>query len=447
MAIDVDVPEMGESVSEVTVLEWLKGEGEFVEKDEPICVLETDKANVDLPSPASGTLQQLKQVDDTLNVGELLARIDESEKPAAAPASPDVTETPAPAVAEAAPAAQTPAQELAPSAAASAGSDLSDLSPAVRRLVEENGLDPSQIAGTGRRGRLIKQDVLAFLKQRERDEQDSQPAAATASSSPVPAPVTPTPPPAPPVQTPAAPPAPAPVATGSNGTRREPMSRLRKRVASRLVEAQQTAAMLTTFNEVDLSQVMAVRKRHKEAFQEKHGVSLGLMSFFSRAVVIALQELPAVNGSIDGDEIVYHDHVNLGIAVSTERGLLVPILRNAQSLSMAQIEGEIKRLALAARDNKLALDELSGGTFSITNGGVFGSMMSTPILTPPQSGILGMHAIKDRPIAVDGQVIVRPMMYTALTYDHRLVDGQQSVTFLVRLKELLEDPARLMLEI
>ncbi|MEE3263059.1 MAG: 2-oxo acid dehydrogenase subunit E2, partial [Candidatus Latescibacterota bacterium] len=198
---------------------------------------------------------------------------------------------------------------------------------------------------------------------------------------------------------------------------------------------------------VDLSQVMAVRKRHKEAFQEKHGVSLGLMSFFSRAVVIALQELPAVNGSIDGDEIVYHDYVNLGIAVSTERGLLVPILRNAQSLSMAQIEGEIKRLALAARDNKLALDELSGGTFSITNGGVFGSMMSTPILTPPQSGILGMHAIKDRPIAVDGQVVVRPMMYTALTYDHRLVDGQQSVTFLVRLKELLEDPARLMLEI
>lgn len=441
MAIDVDVPEMGESVSEVTVLEWLKGEGEFVEKDEPICVLETDKANVDLPSPASGTLQQLKQVDDTLNVGELLARIDESEKPAAAPASPDVAETPAPAVAEAAPAAQTPAQELAPAAAAPAGSDLSDLSPAVRRLVEENGLDPSQIAGTGRGGRLIKQDVLAFLKQRERDEQDSQPAAATAPSSPVPTPVAPTPPPAPPVQTP------APVATGSNGTRREPMSRLRKRVASRLVEAQQTAAMLTTFNEVDLSQVMAVRKRHKEAFQEKHGVSLGLMSFFSRAVVIALQELPAVNGSIDGDEIVYHDHVNLGIAVSTERGLLVPILRNAQSLSMAQIEGEIKRLALAARDNKLALDELSGGTFSITNGGVFGSMMSTPILTPPQSGILGMHAIKDRPIAVDGQVVVRPMMYTALTYDHRLVDGQQSVTFLVRLKELLEDPARLMLEI
>ncbi|MDP6981661.1 MAG: 2-oxoglutarate dehydrogenase complex dihydrolipoyllysine-residue succinyltransferase [Candidatus Latescibacteria bacterium] len=459
MAIDVDVPEMGESVSEVTVLEWLKGEGEFVEKDEPICVLETDKANVDLPSPASGTLQQLKQVDDTLNVGELLARIDESEKPAAAPASPDVAETPAPAVAEAAPAAQTPAQELAPAAAAPAGFDLSDLSPAVRRLVEENGLDPSQIAGTGRGGRLIKQDVLAFLKQRERDEQDSQPAAATAPSSPVPTPVAPTPPPAPPVQTPAAPPAqtaqvpppapaaPAPVATGSNGTRREPMSRLRKRVASRLVEAQQTAAMLTTFNEVDLSQVMAVRKRHKEAFQEKHGVSLGLMSFFSRAVVIALQELPAVNGSIDGDEIVYHDHVNLGIAVSTERGLLVPILRNAQSLSMAQIEGEIKRLALAARDNKLALDELSGGTFSITNGGVFGSMMSTPILTPPQSGILGMHAIKDRPIAVDGQVVVRPMMYTALTYDHRLVDGQQSVTFLVRLKELLEDPARLMLEI
>jgi 2-oxoglutarate dehydrogenase E2 component (dihydrolipoamide succinyltransferase) len=225
------------------------------------------------------------------------------------------------------------------------------------------------------------------------------------------------------------------------------MSRLRKRVATRLVEAQRTAAMLTTFNEVDLSQVMAVRKRHKEAFLNKHGVSLGLMSFFSRAVVIALQEIPNLNASIVDDDIVFHDFVNLGIAVSTERGLLVPILRNVRPLSMSQIEAEIKRLALAARDNKLALDELSGGTFSITNGGIFGSMMSTPILTPPQSGILGMHAIKERPIAVDGEVAIRPMMYTALTYDHRLVDGQQSVTFLVRLKELLEDPARLMLEI
>tara|TARA_B100000809_G_C14923760_1_gene454334 strand:- start:114 stop:791 length:678 start_codon:yes stop_codon:yes gene_type:complete len=225
------------------------------------------------------------------------------------------------------------------------------------------------------------------------------------------------------------------------------MSRIRKRIAQRLTEAQRTAAMLTTFNEVDLSQVMALRKRHKERFQEKYGVSLGLMSFFSRATIIALQDLSAVNASIDGDDILYHDYVNLGIAVSSERGLMVPIIRDAQALSMAAVEAEIKRLALAARDNKLALDELSGGTFTITNGGVFGSMMSTPILTPPQTGILGMHTIKERPVAVDGEVVIRPMMYLALTYDHRVVDGEQSVKFLVRIKDLLEDPARLMLEV
>jgi 2-oxoglutarate dehydrogenase E2 component (dihydrolipoamide succinyltransferase) len=240
---------------------------------------------------------------------------------------------------------------------------------------------------------------------------------------------------------------PAAVAPIEGGVRREPMSRMRKRIAQRLTEAQRTAAMLSTFNEVDLSEMMALRKRHKERFQEKHGVSLGLMSFFSRATIIALQDMPAVNASLEDDDIVYHDYVNLGIAVSSERGVMVPIVRNADSLTMAGIEMKIKRLALAARDSKLTLDELSGGTFTITNGGVFGSMMSTPILTPPQTGILGMHAIKDRPIAVDGQVVIRLMMYLALTYDHRVVDGEQSVKFLVRIKDLLEDPARLMLEV
>jgi 2-oxoglutarate dehydrogenase E2 component (dihydrolipoamide succinyltransferase) len=445
MVIDVDVPEMGESVSEVTVLEWLKGEGDFVEKDEPICVLETDKANVDLPSPASGTLQQVKQVDDTLNVGELLARIDESGKPAAGAAPAPVatpTQPVAAPVSEPAVPVSPPVAVSAPASTASGPTDLDGLSPAVRRLVEENGLGANQIVGTGRGGRLIKQDVLAFLKERENDERDSQSAALASALAPEQAPA-----PRPPAPRAPASPVSVPKTNDAEGTRSEPMSRLRKRVATRLVEAQRTAAMLTTFNEVDLSQVMAVRKRHKEAFLNKHGVSLGLMSFFSRAVVIALQEIPNLNASIVDDDIVFHDFVNLGIAVSTERGLLVPILRNVRPLSMSQIEAEIKRLALAARDNKLALDELSGGTFSITNGGIFGSMMSTPILTPPQSGILGMHAIKERPIAVDGEVAIRPMMYTALTYDHRLVDGQQSVTFLVRLKELLEDPARLMLEI
>ncbi|MBT3341621.1 MAG: 2-oxoglutarate dehydrogenase complex dihydrolipoyllysine-residue succinyltransferase [Gemmatimonadetes bacterium] len=471
MVIDVDVPEMGESVSEVTVLEWLKSEGEFVEKDEPICVLETDKANVDLPAPASGTLQQLRQIDDTLSVGQLLARIDEEGTPTASadpeptaspeaqtPVEPTSTpQTPEPAPEslpqDSTPAAIPSASDVAPVEAPSSteAADLDGLSPAVRRLVEENDLDPGQIMGTGRSGRLIKQDITAYLKERERDERDREAAIAPTPPQPTaPLPAQTTPAQAAPAPVTPAPSAPVPrpaVASESGGVRREPMSRLRKRVASRLVEAQRTAAMLTTFNEVDLSQVMSVRKRHKEAFQAKYGVSLGLMSFFSRAVVIALQEIPAVNASVEEDDIVYHDYVNLGIAVSTERGLLVPILRNIDQMSMAQIESEIKRLALAARDNKLALDELSGGTFSITNGGIFGSMMSTPILTPPQSGILGMHAIKDRPIAVDGDVVIRPMMYTALTYDHRLVDGQQSVRFLVRLKELLEDPARLMLEI
>jgi 2-oxoglutarate dehydrogenase E2 component (dihydrolipoamide succinyltransferase) len=315
----------------------------------------------------------------------------------------------------------------------------------VRRLVEENDIDPAQIEGTGRGGRLIKQDILAVLKERERDARDNE---AVAPTAPAPA-VAKSAPPAAPVAAPKPTPVPAAktVPQSQDGVRREPMSRIRKRIAQRLTEAQRTAAMLTTFNEVDLSQVMALRKRHKERFQEKYGVSLGLMSFFSRATIIALQDLSAVNASIDGDDILYHDYVNLGIAVSSERGLMVPIIRDAQALSMAAVEAEIKRLALAARDNKLALDELSGGTFTITNGGVFGSMMSTPILTPPQTGILGMHTIKERPVAVDGEVVIRPMMYLALTYDHRVVDGEQSVKFLVRIKDLLEDPARLMLEV
>ncbi len=435
MAVEVNIPELGESISEVTLLEWLKGEGDYVDKDEPICVLETDKANVDLPAPAAGVLRQLKKVDDTLSVGDVLARIEEGEATgasgngaAAEVAAPEEVVETAP---EAAPVTPAPAP--------------TDLSPAVRRLVEENDIDPAQIEGTGRGGRLIKQDILAVLKERERDARDNE---AVAPTAPAPA-VAKSAPPAAPVAAPKPTPvlAAKTVPQSQDGVRREPMSRIRKRIAQRLTEAQRTAAMLTTFNEVDLSQVMALRKRHKERFQEKYGVSLGLMSFFSRATIIALQDLSAVNASIDGDDILYHDYVNLGIAVSSERGLMVPIIRDAQALSMAAVEAEIKRLALAARDNKLALDELSGGTFTITNGGVFGSMMSTPILTPPQTGILGMHTIKERPVAVDGEVVIRPMMYLALTYDHRVVDGEQSVKFLVRIKDLLEDPARLMLEV
>ncbi len=497
MAFEVVVPEMGESISEVVLLEWLKAGGEYVEKGEPICILETDKANVELPALEAGVLQPLKEVDAAISVGEVIARIEAGERPAAAEGG-----VPAEAPATPAPKAGTPPQEPpppapadpAPEAPAEPAATRSALSPAVRRLVQESGLDPSRIEGTGRGGRLIKQDVLNYLKSRGADgdgepakvegpagpgtESPAAPGEALAplAAAPAPRPPAPAAPAAPdavsapqapeaestpaapeaapgrPAQEESSPPSPAPaldpaLAAEAPGERREPMSRIRKRIADRLTEAQRVAAMLTTFNEVDLTEVMSLRARHKERFQEKHGVSLGLMSFFSRASVVALREIPALNARIDGDDIIYQDFVNLGIAVSTERGLLVPVVRGAQSLSMAGIESEIKRLAAAAREGGLALEDLTGGTFTITNGGLFGSMMSTPILTPPQTGILGMHAIKDRPVAVDGQVAVRPMMYLALTYDHRLVDGEQSVRFLVRIKELLEDPARLALEI
>ena len=433
MPTDVAIPEMGESVSEVILLEWLKSEGDYVGRDEPICVLETDKANVELPSPAAGVLHPAQEVDATLNVGDVVATIEEGPPPepesqSAAEASPEV-------------ASSAPAHERESPVAAEM---LESLSPAVRGLFQENDVDPSQIIGTGRGGRIIKQDVVAYLKEKENEAASSTPLPAPAAAEPEPAP---SPQPAPTLPTPAvATPLPVESADGG-GVRREPMTKFRRRVAERLVAAQQNAAMLTTFNEVDLGEVMALRQRHKERFAEKHGVSLGLMSFFSRATILALQEFPQVNAGIEGTDIVYHDYVNLGIAVSSERGLLVPVLRRADTLSMAQIEGEIKRLAKAARDNKLGLDELSGGTFTITNGGVFGSLMSTPILNPPQSGILGMHAIKERPAVVDGKVVARPMMYLALSYDHRLIDGEQSVKFLVRIKELLEDPPRLLLEI
>jgi len=424
---------MGESVSEVVLLEWLKADGEYVERDEPICILETDKANVDLPAPAAGILHLLKEVDAALEVGDRIAQIDESGSREDAAAAPAAQEEVVPAAAAAAPAA----------AAASAQEVVApeDLSPAVRRLVEEHGLDPAALAGTGRDGRLTKEDVLAHLEKESGGAQKEAAAVPPPLPSPPPQAPAPASPPAP------APPKPAPAVADGEGIRRQPMTKIRQRIAERLVSAQHNAAMLTTFNEIDLSAVMALRARHKERFAEVHGVSLGLMSFFSRATALALKAFEAVNASIEGTDIAYHDYVNLGIAVSAERGLVVPVLRGAENMTLAQLEFEIKRLAKAARDNKLGLNELSGGTFTITNGGVFGSLLSTPILNPPQSGILGMHAIKERPVAVDGQVEIRPMMYVALSYDHRLVDGEQSVSFLVRIKDLLEDPTRLMLEI
>jgi len=424
MPINVEVPSLGESISEAVLVKWLKNEGDLVAAAEPLCELETDKANVDLPSPAAGVVRHAKEEGETVHVGEVVARIDESsaaanKAPTPAPAKPAPQNTPAP-----------------------AGASSDALSPAVRKLVEESKLDPASIKPTGPGGRILKEDVLKHLadaKDGAHDESEHEEEAPAKA------------------QKPAMVSAPPPRETQKNvidkmsfdpdGTKRVPMSKIRKRIAATLVSAQQTAAILTTFNEIDLTAVMDIRNKYKEKFADTHGVSLGFMSFFARALCNALRQFPRVNAFIDGDDILYHDYVHLGIAVSTDRGLAVPVLRNAHKLSFAEIESEIKRLANAVRDGHLSLDELSGGTFTVTNGGVFGSLLSTPILNPPQSAILGMHAIQKRPVVVNDKIEIRSMMYVALSYDHRLIDGRESVSFLVRMKEFLEDPARLMLDV
>ena len=414
MATVVEIPELGESVTEAILVEWMKSDGDSVKTDDPICVIETDKADVELPSPASGILRTLKHDGDTIQVGEAIARIEESDSES--PPTP-VSEGAKPEAGE----VEGPGEHVA----------ADELSPAVRRLVTEHELDPALIKGTGRGGRLIKQDVLDYVEsKKEEPPEEKQPPVEKieVEKKPVPEEKSDTP-------------------FDDSGTRRVPMSRIRARIAERLVAAQQGAALLSTFNEVDMTNMMALRGRYKDRFQETHGVSLGLMSFFVRACVLALDAHPDVNASIEGKDIVYHQNVNMGIAVSTDRGLVVPVLRNTEAMSFSKIESEIKRVAGAAREGRLGLDELSGGTFTITNGGVFGSLLSTPILNPPQTGILGMHTIQKRPVAVGDRVEIRPMMYLALTYDHRLVDGRNSVTFLIRIKELIEDPARMMLGI
>ncbi len=426
MPTNVQVPGLGESVSEAVLIKWHKSDGESVKTDEPICELETDKANVDVPSPGTGVIKRTVPEGTKVRIGQTIATIDPDGKPSVKPAASGGAknaDAPAPVkVAEKAPETSAKSEEK--------------LSPAVRRMVDEHQLKPSQIPPSGPGGRITKGDVVKYMEGRNDAESPGTIAAPEragdldfASATPI-------------IETPA----PVTRAEGA-GQRRVPMSKIRKKIAERLVQAQQTAAILTTFNEIDLHNVIELRTKFKERFEKVHGVGLGFMSFFARAVVLALKEFERVNGQIDGDDVIYHDYVHLGIAVSTERGLTVPILRNADKMSFAKIEMEIKRLAAATRDGKLSLQELSGGTFTITNGGVFGSLLSTPILNPPQSGILGMHAIQKRPIAVGDQVVIRPMMYVALSYDHRLVDGRESVSFLVRLKELLEDPTRLMLEI
>jgi len=446
MAFEVRIPTLGESVTEGVIVRWAKQEGERVERDEILLELETDKASMEIAAEQAGVLRIVKDAGATVTVGEVVARLEggagaAAPAPAAAtppPAAPSAPVSAAPVPAASAPASVAPAPAAAPSPAAT-GRPVGPLSPAVRTLITEHALDPATIPPSGKGGRLTKGDVLAHLAQ--------PPAAAPASPPPPPAgaPASAAPSPAAAV----APPRLAPIGgtTGKEGEEAVPLSRLRKRIAERLVQAQHTAAILTTFNEVDMTAVMALRSAHKERFQKAHGVGLGFMSFFARACISALSEVPAVNAEIRGDDVVYKHFVNLGVAVGTERGLVVPVVKNADGMTFADIEREILRLAGLARDGKLSIDDLSGGTFTISNGGVYGSLLSTPILNPPQSGILGMHKIEKRPIVVDDQIVIRPMMYLALSYDHRLVDGEQAVTFLVRVKERLEEPARLLLEV
>ena len=437
MTVEVKVPVLAESVPDATLLEWRKQPGDTVDKDEILIELETDKVVLEVPAPAAGVLVEvLRQTGDTVLSAEVLARIDSTVAISGTPPAPAPVPT-----------AATPA----PPEDSGTPVEHERLSPAVRRLVDEHGLDPSAISGTGRDGRLTKSDVLAHLEAVEASEGTAAAAVSTsAESAPEPESVR--------VESAPAAPAPAPVsaepaptlstpAPGHRGERREPMSRLRRRIAERLVEAQHTAAILTTFNEIDMQPVMALRGRYKESFERRHGVRLGFMSFFARAAVQALRRFPAVNARIEGGDIVYHDYCDIGVAVGSPRGLVVPILRNVEAMSFAAIEARIAEFGAKARDGTLSIDDMSGGTFTISNGGVFGSLLSTPILNPPQSGILGMHKTEDRPVAVNGEVVVRPMMYVALSYDHRIIDGREAVQFLVCVKEAVEDPARLLLDV
>jgi 2-oxoglutarate dehydrogenase E2 component (dihydrolipoamide succinyltransferase) len=406
MSIEVKVPQLPESVSDATLVAWHKQPGEPVGRDENLVDLETDKVVLEVPAPASGVIKEIKVENGaTVTSGQVLAILEEGASAAAAK-----------------PAAAQPAAVQPQAAAESKAAAAAKLAPAAKRMVEEHKLDAGQIAGSGRDGRISKGDVIQHMAGKEATP--AKPAAAKpAAAVKLPSPA------------------------GARTEQRVPMTRLRARIAERLVQAQSTAALLTTFNEVDLTAVNDIRARYKEKFEKKHGVKLGFMSFFVKASIEALRRFPAVNASLDGNDIVYHEFYDIGVAVSTDRGLMVPVLRSAELMSFAEIEVAVGAYAQKARDGSITLEELSGGTFTLTNGGVFGSLMSTPILNPPQVAILGMHKIQERPMVVDGEIKVRPMMYLALTYDHRIVDGRESVQFLVAIKEALEDPARLLLQL
>lgn len=415
MSVKVVMPEVGESVTTGYISEWLKQPGDEVAVDEALVSIETDKATVDVPSPVSGTVKKiLHEVNAEVEIGAVLAEIEEGEISKSAPSAPAPAAESAPQ-----PAAPSPA---APSAPAASRPTADELAPAVRRVVAERGLDPSTISGSGRGGRITKGDALA--------------APAPQAQAPAPAAKAPTPPP-PPVRVP----------TGERTDEVVPMTPIRRRIAERLLQAQHDAALLTTFNEADMSRVMALRSQFQDSFVKKHGIKLGFMSFFVKAAVEALKAYPVVNAQIEGTNIVYRNYIDIGVAVGGGRGLVVPIIRNADQLSFADIELTIADFGARARDNKIKLDEMQGGTFTISNGGIYGSLLSTPIINPPQSGILGMHAIQKRPVAVGDEVKIRPMMYLALSYDHRLVDGREAVSFLVRLKECIENPERILFDI
>jgi 2-oxoglutarate dehydrogenase E2 component (dihydrolipoamide succinyltransferase) len=408
MTIEVRVPQLPESVADATIVSWHKKPGDAVARDENLVDLETDKVVLEVPAAAAGVLKEIKLGDGTtVTSGQVLALIDEG-----ATAMPGAS---APAVMAA------PGGPATPATAAVAAAAAAKLSPAAKRVVEENKVDPKAVSGSGRDGRVSKSDVVNYLSAK-----DAAPAAAApASKTQAPAPV--------------------PAARGARADQRVPMTRLRARIAERMVQAQSTQALLTSFNEVDLTAINELRARYKDRFEKQHGVKLGFMSFFTKACVEALKKFPAVNASVEGNDIVYHEYFDVGVAVSTDRGLIVPVLRDADLQSFADIEKSIANFAARARAGTITMEELTGGTFTITNGGVFGSLLSTPIVNSPQSAILGMHKIQERPVAIDGQVVVRPMMYIALTYDHRIIDGREAVLFLVTVKQCLEDPARMVL--
>lgn len=410
MAIEIKVPEMGESVTEATISAWTKKEGDAVKTDEVLAILETDKVSLEIPSPVTGVLKSIsKKVGDVVHVRDIIGAIEEG-----AVATAQASASPAPTKA---------AETSAP--APTSGKTNEELPPAVRKLVEENKLDVSKITGTGRNGQITKEDVVLFMEKGG--------AQSSGASKPTPSPEIPK----------------AVVTQTSSGPRETvvPMTKLRQTIANRLVSAQHTAAILTTFNEVDMSPIMELRTKYKDKFKETHGVGLGFMSLFTKATVAALKAFPAINAEIRGTDIVYKNYYDIGVAVGGPKGLVVPIVRNADLLSFAGIEQEIARLAGKVKDGKISLEDMEGGTFSISNGGVYGSMMSTPILNPPQSGILGMHNIVKRAVVVNDEIVIRPMMYLALSYDHRIVDGKEAVQFLVKIKEMVEDPTRLLFEV